>query len=309
LGGPIIGGATLSRFFTIHVFIFPALLLVFLAIHLQLVIKKGISEPPVPGKPVDPATYEAEYHKEVEHSGVPFFPYPILRDLIFSALAVLVVVGISLWFGPYGPNAKPDPTLIPTSPRPDWYFLSAFALMALCPPELEAFAMLVMPVIGILFLLAVPFLFGRGERHFSRRPVAVMLVVLIFVAYGVLTYLGMVAPWSPHMYAWSGTPIPREVVEKLTPLELQGAVVFQNKDCRNCHAIDGLGGQRGPDLTHVGTLLDRDELVRQVLQGGGNMPAYGKQLSPPEVEALVSFLETLRPKGEPAAQPSVKAAE
>jgi ubiquinol-cytochrome c reductase cytochrome b subunit len=28
------------------------------------------------------------------------------------------------------------------------------------------------------------------------------------------------------------------------------------------------------------------------------MPAYGKNLSPPEIEALVSFLETLHPKGE-----------
>jgi ubiquinol-cytochrome c reductase cytochrome b subunit len=28
------------------------------------------------------------------------------------------------------------------------------------------------------------------------------------------------------------------------------------------------------------------------------MPAYGKNLSPPEVTALVSFLETLHPDGE-----------
>jgi len=36
--------------------------------------------------------------------------------------------------------------------------------------------------------------------------------------------------------------------------------------------------------------------VRQVLQGGGNMPAYGKNLSPAEVTALVSFLETCIPR-------------
>jgi len=39
----------------------------------------------------------------------------------------------------------------------------------------------------------------------------------------------------------------------------------------------------------------RDQLIRQVLQGGGNMPAYGKSLSPAEVNALVAFMETLRP--------------
>ena len=59
-----------------------------------------------------------------------------------------------------------------------------------------------------------------------------------------------------------------------------------------------MGGQRGPALDGVATRLTYDQLVRQVLQGGGNMPAYGKNLSPPEVTALVSFLETLHPEGQ-----------
>ncbi len=62
--------------------------------------------------------------------------------------------------------------------------------------------------------------------------------------------------------------------------------------------IGGVGGERGPALDGVATRLTYDQLVRQVLQGGGNMPAYGKNLSPPEVTALVSFLETLHPDGE-----------
>src|SRR5947209_1921139 len=66
LGGPIIGGSALSRFFALHVFIIPGLLLFFLAIHLWLVIKRGISKPPVPGEKVDPKTYDAEYEKELE---------------------------------------------------------------------------------------------------------------------------------------------------------------------------------------------------------------------------------------------------
>ncbi len=41
--------------------------------------------------------------------------------------------------------------------------------------------------------------------------------------------------------------------------------------------------------------MTHDQLVRQVIQGGGNMPAYGKNLSPAEVTALVSFLDTLHP--------------
>lgn len=71
---------------------------------------------------------------------------------------------------------------------------------------------------------------------------------------------------------------------------------FQNKQCRNCHSLGGEGGQRGPALDDVATRLTRDEMIRQVIQGGGNMPAYGKKLSPAEVDALVSFMQTLSSK-------------
>jgi ubiquinol-cytochrome c reductase cytochrome b subunit len=71
-------------------------------------------------------------------------------------------------------------------------------------------------------------------------------------------------------------------------------MVLQDKQCRNCHELDGLGGQRGPALDSVATRLTEDQIVRQVLQGGGNMPAYGNALNPSETKALVSFLMTLR---------------
>ena len=83
----------------------------------------------------------------------------------------------------------------------------------------------------------------------------------------VLTYQGATEPWSPDMAAWSGDPVPASLVRASTPLQLQGAVVFQNKHCRNCHALDGIGGRRGPDLTSVGIRLTRDQLIDQVSNG------------------------------------------
>jgi ubiquinol-cytochrome c reductase cytochrome b subunit len=313
-GGPVIGGEALSRFFALHVFLIPGALLFFLAVHLWLVLKRGISAPPVPGQVVDPKTYDAEYEKQLQ-TGVPFLGDAMKKDAFFSALVVVVVVVVAAVVGPKGPSGPPDPTLSGANPRPEWPFLWLFALLALSPPPVETVIMLVFPLVLIVALLLVPFLSNRGERAPSRRPVAVLAVIVIYTALGVLTYEGVKSPWSPQMTAWSSEPVPEKLVKNSTPLQLQGAALFQNKNCRNCHALDGSGGKRGPDLTTVGTRLTRDQLIDQVSNGtpggikqgeagGGNMPAYGKQISPVEMTALVEFLEHLRPPGEPLVQPA-----
>jgi ubiquinol-cytochrome c reductase cytochrome b subunit len=299
LGGPVISADSLSRFFALHVFVVPGALLFFLAVHLWLVLKCGVSAPPVPGQVVDPNTYDEAYEKKLK-SGVPFLGDAMMKDALFSALAVIFVVILAAVLGPKGPNGPPDPTLAGANPRPEWPFLWLFALLSLSPPGAETFIILVFPVILIAILFLVPFVSNRGERAPSRRPVAVLAVIVIYTALGVLTYQGATSPWSPKMTAWSGEPIPESLVRNSTPLRLQGAALFQNKACRNCHALLGVGGQRGPDLTAVGTRLTRGQLIDQVSNGtpgGGNMPAYGKQISPAEMTALVEFLENLRPEG------------
>ncbi len=60
--------------------------------------------------------------------------------------------------------------------------------------------------------------------------------------------------------------------------------------------------------TASATRLTQDQLIRQVLQGGGNMPAYGKNLSPAETTALVAFLQTLHPSTEQPARDASQSA-
>ena len=103
------------------------------------------------------------------------------------------------------------------------------------------------------------------------------------------------------MDAWSSEPIPPRYVHGRSALERQGALVFQAKQCHNCHSLDDKGGQRGPALDSVALRLTEDQLIRQVIQGGGNMPAYGKNLSPAETTALVAFLKALHPANQPPA--------
>jgi cytochrome c5 len=102
-------------------------------------------------------------------------------------------------------------------------------------------------------------------------------------------------------------PVPSEFLHNRSALERQGALVFQLKQCHNCHSLDDQGGKPGPALDAVAVRLTQDQLIRQVIQGGGNMPAYGKNLNPAETTALVAFLETLHPAGQSPARDASRA--
>ncbi len=309
LGGPIIAGETLSRFFTLHVFVIPGTILAIVSLHLRLVLTKGINEYPVPGKLVKKETYAEEYEADLKTSGVPFFPKAISKDVIFSGLVLLGIVFCAAYFGPEGPRGIPDPAQINTAPKPDFFFLWLYGVLSLMPDYLETVLMLTAPFIVIGILFAVPFISNTGEKSPRRRPVAVLSVLFIFLVLGVFNYLGTFAPWSPKMDAWTSASIPVNYLEERSPLERQGALVFHNKQCINCHSIGGAGGLRGPSLDSVATRLTGDQLVRQVIQGSGNMPAYGKNLNPSEVSALVAFMRTLHSSTESPARDSTQPEE
>src|SRR6201985_3902991 len=127
LGGPIIAGATLSRFFALHVFVIPGLLIGFVCLHLLMVLKLGINEWPMPGRIVKRETYLKEYHELTQKDGVRFFPAAFRKDLIFSGLVIIALVLCAAIAGPIGPKGQPDPTVVQAIPRPDFFFLWSFA--------------------------------------------------------------------------------------------------------------------------------------------------------------------------------------
>ena len=104
LGGPIIAGETLSRFFTLHVFVIPGLLIALISLHLRLVLAKGINEYPVPGQEVKRESYAEEYEALLKKEGVPFYPKAIDKDLVFSGLVMLGILACAAYFGPKGPE-------------------------------------------------------------------------------------------------------------------------------------------------------------------------------------------------------------
>ena len=164
LGGPIIGGATLSRFFALHVFVVPGLLILFAGLHVLLVLKLGINEWPMPGRLVRRSDYVEKYRALTRTEGVPFVPYGVWKDAVFSGLVLLCIAACALYFGPFGPTGQPDPRVIQAAPRPDFFFLWLYALLSLLPPALETPVLLIGPVIALIVLLALPFVSDEGEK-------------------------------------------------------------------------------------------------------------------------------------------------
>lgn len=289
LGGSTIGGATLSRFFAIHVFIVPALIFLFVAIHLRLVLRHGISEPPTPGKPVDPNTYREEYEKLLKQSGHPFWPDGAWRDFVFGTAVIIGIVLLAWLVGPPELNKPPDPSILQADPRPDWYLLWYFALLALIPTRIEGYVMVLAPVLIGVMLLVLPLLSNRGERAPSRRPWCIAVVLLSVIMIGSLWIEGYRSPWSPQ---FDPKPLTPAMIGASNGPVVNGARLFQEKACLNCHLIEGHGGRRGPDLTYIGDKLTKEDMVIRIVNGGVNMPAFGATLKPEEVNDLVAFLQS-----------------
>jgi len=304
LGGNTIGGATLTRFFAIHVFFIPAILMVFIGLHLWLVLRHGISETPVAGQPVDPKTYRETYHRHLESNGHPFFPDGAWRDFVFGTALIIVIALMAHFVGPPAIDKPPDPSALNADPRPDWYLLWYFALLALIPGPVEGYVMILAPVVIGVLLLMVPLINNSGERAPSRRPWSIAVVLLSVILIGSLWVVGSESPWSPN---FNPGHLPAQVIGAAAGPVYQGAVLFDEKGCLNCHLIQGYGGRRGPDLTYIGDQLTQDNMVVRIVNGGVNMPAFGGSLTSAEINHLVAFLASRR-KSSPPPPPPIAAA-
>ena len=132
LGGTTIGGATLSRFFAIHVFVIPGIMFAFIGLHVWLVLRHGISEPPTAGKMVNPETYRKEYEELLKKSGKPFWPDLAWRDVVFGTVLIVTIALFAFFIGPPALDKPPDPSVLNADPR------LADALLALVAQRVAA---------------------------------------------------------------------------------------------------------------------------------------------------------------------------
>ncbi len=289
LGGDTLGGATLSRFFAFHVFLVPGLIFLLLGLHLYLVIKNGISEPPVAGRPVKRRDLPKRIRGTAGKKGGAVLAQCRLARCPVCHCGDLCRAGVCRFSGPPKIGDPPDPSNIQSNPRPDWYFLWIFALFALMPPQIESFVIAFAPVVIGIFLLLVPIIFNQGERSPLRRPWSIAVVVGVITMVGVFWYKGTKSPWSPK---FSARPLTQADIGDVSAEARHGADLFYSKACLYCHTINGKGGERGPDLTHVADRLTGEEMTIRIVNGGTNMPPFGPMLTDKELKDVVAFLET-----------------
>jgi ubiquinol-cytochrome c reductase cytochrome b subunit len=288
LAGESVSGATLTRFFALHVFILPALIFLSVGFHVFLVVHHGICEPPKPGRKVDPSSYRAWYQK-LKEKGVPYWPNMAWREALFALFVFVVIVTLAIVLGPQGPGEPPDPAAVVRDPKPDWYLLWYYALLWIKPRTLEAFVMVYAPILFFIFLFLLPIFANKGERSPSRRPWAVAAVLLALMGFVTLTVIGVRSPWFPEEVE----PLTGRELETTQPRVLSGARVFNERGCQLCHAVRSQGGNYGPDLTLVALRLPPEVIALRTMNGIGDMPAYRETLSREELDEILAFLRFL----------------
>jgi len=180
-GGDDVTGATLTRFYGIHVAILPAIAISVLGVHLFLVQKHGMSRPP------------NERNDEGAKRVMPFFPNFFLRDLVGWLCALGVLAALAAYF-PAELGKKADPFQpAPIGIKPEWYFMAMFQTLKLIPSHIlgiegELLGVLGFGAIGAVLIL-MPFLDRRaGSARWRRFPVAFAIALILYMI--LLTYLG-----------------------------------------------------------------------------------------------------------------------
>ncbi len=170
--GDEVTGATLTRFYGIHVSVLPALFAGVLGLHLLLIQVLGMSVPP-----------SQERLPPEERRSIRFFPNFFLRDVMVW-LVILNVIAVLAVFFPWELGAKADPLApAPAGIRPEWYFMFTFQTLKLLPAHILGVEGEVLGILGFglggLIWFCIPFIDRWEGSHKVSRAINVFGVVVV----------------------------------------------------------------------------------------------------------------------------------
>jgi ubiquinol-cytochrome c reductase cytochrome b subunit len=285
-GGPQLGNLTLTRFFTIHGFILPGLVVLLVVVHLYLFRRHGVTPPW--GK----TEAELKAHEE------PFWPRQAWMDAVF---ALLFLVGLGVWahYQPAPLEAQADPSQRYEA-RPEWYFMFLFKLLQYFKGPYEVVGTFVLPLLFMLLLLFWPFLDRSPQRNPLRRPIAMSLLgagTASLIGLTIFAIATDVRMHEPELAAAPAPPLP-EPVGLLQQLDVPR---LYSTHCAACHDIDGSGKLLRkelpslPDFTSPAWQGSQSnlEIVHRIVDGTlpeGKMPSFRDKLSKDQSLALAIYV-------------------
>lgn len=138
IGGSSYGHHTLTRFFALHAGILPGSLVAFLALHLWLFRRHGLT----PKQPI-------------KNPDEMFWPDQMFKDGVAALGVVAAVLVVTIYTHGAELTAPADPANNYAAARPEWYFLFLFQFLKWFPGELEVWGAFVIPglIVGYMFLM------------------------------------------------------------------------------------------------------------------------------------------------------------
>jgi quinol-cytochrome oxidoreductase complex cytochrome b subunit len=181
--GKDVSTATLTRFFGLHVAIFPAIFTAVLGLHLLLIQTQGMHEPE------SWKTLPAPQRK-----AMPFFPNFVLRDVLLWLIVLNVLAILAVLF-PWELGQKVDPfSSAPPGIKPEWYFLFMYQALKYFPAKRgpmdgEVVGIVFFGIAGLLWFL-VPWWDARTPKGARNRVInyvgiGVVVFMIVLTAVGV----------------------------------------------------------------------------------------------------------------------------
>ena len=296
-GGSSMGNVTLTRFFAIHVFVLPGLLMTLVVVHLYFFRVHGVTPP----------WWESE--RQLEQEKEPFWPGQAFKDAVCALIFIIALVAWSHWH-PAPLEAKADPSQ-PYEARPEWYFMFLFYLLQFFKGPYEVVGTFVLPALFFLLLFFWPFLDRTPARDPRRRPFAVGL--LSVAAFGLIGLTIFAIAHDVRMKEPATVLASSPVKPPAGPLQQLDVAGLFTRHCLACHGVDGTGDKvrpgmpKIPDFTSLSWQLGHTDLhlVQGIVQGKPpQMPAYRDKLSTEEATTLAIYVRAFVSPAHPDVVPN-----
>jgi len=315
-GSSAMGTLTINRFFGLHVWLMPALLVLLVGAHLSVFRHNGGAGPPV----------------DTELKRLPqgrFWPNQMFMDAVASFVLMLVIALLAAFVAP-PLDAKADPTQQFIA-YPAWYFLALYGLLRLAGqapqqlvPLFNLLATVIIPGLAVTVLILLPFIDRNPSRRLSKRPWAMSitaLAVVMAVGLSIWSQLaiikeqaeakGQTAPVATGTSTGTGGAgglgsggSSQLASTSASSSSGNGARIYST-NCAGCHGAGGTGvpGAFPPLAGNPYVTGDTKPLIHTLIAGmqgqpvmgkpyPGQMPAWKGQLSNADIAAVLTYIRS-----------------